>query len=349
MIGNSINVSRNTFNACMWGAAAKRVPSGVVMTGNVGNNTPQLLVLSGLTGTDGAGCSINNNVGYNAWQVVRLDNMSGVSAHDNLSYYHGCTLADGSTPTLVFADHNCVVRMQGMTLSAANGNKLLSISPHAVTAAWPIVAVKMGEGPSIGPSSDPTTYCDVYDNIAFAGANVVVEEAGETENNTFWGNTGPASMTTLVSVQGTGSVDVDALTEWDSSTSTVTGTTVTTDLKAATVKGQKFSRSGDRIELEAAGQYTGASGTKQIFLVIGGTTVTFAVSSSGVTGSWSLRASLVFTGGSVRYIASHIAAGVVQVLAGGATVTASADWTVTVRGDLSSGTDSITCTHFWAK
>lgn len=153
-------------------------------------------------------------------------------------------------------------------------------------------------------------------------------------------------MIPLCFVSGVGSVDEDALTMWDTTTSTVTGTTVTQDLKAATVRGKKLTRSGDAMTLRAVGQFAGTVGTKQLFAVIGGTTVSFTAASASTVGLWQVEIDLTYnTGSSVRYVAKLFTPTGVELKQGAASADVSADWALALRGDLSNGADSITCTQ----
>lgn len=342
-------VTKCYFDACHWGAAAKRAPGQVIFTANISDNTPQFLVVQGLTGTTGEGHIISDNIGRRAWQVARVDDVAGAKAHGNISIDHGCVLADGSAPTLVFNTYNCVVRVQGAIDSDIYDNTLVSLNGVVSGLGWNFEAVRLNKGLYPSGSERLANNNRVVGNRALAGTLVVTERTGEVTNGRYRDNRGTAAMTTLVSLDtGNGSVDFDAVVAWSTSTNTVTGTTLTTDMKTATVRGSRFERSGDRMEIEAAGVFTGASGTKQLFLVIGGTTHTFTASASGATGDWRLAGSLIFTGGSVRYaLTLTTEAGQVQAGVGAASVTASADWSITVRGKLSATGDSITCTQLW--
>ncbi len=330
------SVVDNVFRACNWGGAIKRQPRNLVMIGNRGINTPQMLVLSGLSGAGGTGGVIANNVGEQAWQVVRMDDVSGVECYGNVSINHGPLLADGSTPMQVYTAYNTVVRMQGCRECRVHDNILASVNPAAAGTERMVVHLNKGD-------FGPTTHCDVYDNRAFAGTTVIEERQDEADFNRFWGNGGPDAVVTPVILRGTSSINRDALTLWSSATTATTGTTETIELRAATVRARKLVRSGDAVTFTATGNASGTAGSKRITLRVGSSTVNFPL----VAGEfeWVADGTVTTTGTSLRVVLRLVTStGQSFVRSITAGYTPGAEWPITVSGGLTQAADTLTCT-----
>lgn len=334
----SFTVTDNVFRACNWGAAVKRIPSNLVMTGNRGFNTPQLLVFQGLTGTGGAGAVIANNIATQAWQVVRVDDVTGVDIHSNISIDHGCLLAGGTTPTAVYNSYNTVVRMQGCTDCRVHGNILASIDPAAAGTTFTVVQLNAGSFVA------QTTNCDVFDNRSFAGTSIVEERSGEANGNRFFGNIGPDTMTTPVIILGTDSTNADALTHWTTNTTTLTGTTDATSLRSSTVRAKRVRRSGDRVSFSASGTISGTANGKRIYADIGSGQFLFGTLTG--EGEWVLDGTATWTGGASVRVSMRLTTSTGQTFsrAGTAGITAGASWDIGIRGQLINSADTITLT-----
>lgn len=360
--GASVYMQNNVFRACCWGGAVKRAPSGVFITNNKGQNTPQVITVSGLVevaeADEGYGGVVSGNIGENAHVVCRIDDVNRIDVSNNHSHLHGCTLADGSLPPAVFRTSNSVVRVQGGAGHNIHDNALHSATAAVtavgfVSSAWVttgdyvLSCVLLNEGPETPATPAPATRLAnnnrVYANYAKVGAYAAKENTG-ADDNRYWSN-GLSQLSAPVGLDGAASIDLDAPIAFDIGTTTVTGVTTTQTLKTATVKAAYLDRSGAEIDIDASGAFSGA-GTKTISIVIGGTTVTFTASSAALAGDWILRGRAKATPGSIRYSVTLQTPDGGQIKTGAASPPAIDGFAVSVRVVNSDVAGSSNCNGF---
>jgi hypothetical protein len=180
----------------------------------------------------------------------------------------------------------------------------------------------------------------VSGNIAMVGSGAVIEESGLADLNRFTGNRAPVAVAAVV-VAGAGSVNEDAPVVTNQNSTTHTGTTVTTDLRTQAIGAGLVPRIGDKLTVTASGTFAGA-GTKQLFLVIGGGTMSFAASADGTSPAWNLRVEIINNGANSRADGVLAVGGeTLQVQNTNPAANGASGYTVTLQGDLGNTAGSI--------